>query len=104
VRLLLVALLLAAPLSAQRGNDQAGSWVTEIVGGAGADLFARGPWITPVIRRSSWRRVVFATALSLIYEYPIEMWNDQQNAGRLGDVGQRLVGTVLVELVDAALR
>ena len=98
-----VALPVASPAHAQRAVPVS-SWVTELGAGAGADLFARGPWINPSWRRSFIGRVTIATGLSLVYEYGVEPWNGQTNAARWQDAGQRLVGTLAAELVIAGVR
>jgi hypothetical protein len=80
------------------------SWITELGAGAGADLFARGPWINPTWRHSLGARLGIATGLSLVYEYGIEPWNGQTNAGRWRDAAQRFVGTLAAELTIAGIR
>ncbi|MGH7528788.1 MAG: hypothetical protein ACREMN_00250 [Gemmatimonadales bacterium] len=77
------------------------SWITELGGGAGADLFARGPWMDETWRQRAERRIAFATMLSLLYEYVVEPWNGQTNAARWQDAGQRFVGTLAAEVVGA---
>lgn len=92
----LIVSLVGTPLSAQRAVPVS-SWVTELGAGAGADLFARGPWINPPWRRSFVGRVGIATGLSLIYEYAVEPWNGQTNAARWQDAAQRFVGILAME-------
>lgn len=101
--LVLAALLCATPAQAQRPVPVS-SWVTELGAGAASDLFARGPWINPTWRRSFIGRVGIATGLSLIYEYAVEPWNGQTNAGRWQDAAQRLVGTMATEALIAGVR
>ena len=96
-------LLLAKPVAAQRAVDVS-PWVTELAGGAVADLFARGPWIAPSWRRSFVARVGLATGLSVVYEYVIEPWNGQTNAAVWQDVAQRFVGTIALEGAIALTR
>ena len=93
-----IAPVLGTPLAAQRAVPVS-SWVTEIGAGAGTDLFARGPWINPLWRRSFVGRVGIATGLSLIYEWPIEWWNGDTNCCRVSDVKERLVGTLGAEVL-----
>lgn len=95
MRLAFIFLLFASPAAAQLGSKY--EWPTELAGGALADLVARGPWMTKKVRHSPLARVTFATALSLTYEYVIEPWNDQTNAGRWQDVAMRFVGTLACE-------
>lgn len=71
-------------------------WPTELIGGAVADMVARGPWMAESVRRSPAKRVAFATALSVAYE-GIEAWNGQANALRWEDVAMRFVGTLAFE-------
>lgn len=96
-------LSLGTPAVAQRPVPVS-SWVTELGAGAGADLFARGPWINPSWRRSFVGRVGIATGLSLLYEYAVEPWNAQTNAARWPDAAQRLVGTLALEALWAGVR
>lgn len=91
---LVILLVVARAAPAQRNI---GSWATEIAAGAAADAFARGPWIASSWRRSAVARVGLAVGLSAAYEFAVEPWNGQTNAGRWQDVAQRFVGTLVLE-------
>lgn len=80
------------------------SWVTELAAGGGVDLVLRGPWMDQDWRSSTARRVLFGTSVSLLYEYVIEPWNGQVNGAKWQDAGQRLVGTLGMEVLGALIR
>jgi len=104
VRALAFALLLLAAPVVARAQVKVSSWATELVAGAGLDLAARGPWMAESWRESAVLRVTWSTSASLVYEYAVEPWNGYTNAGRWQDVGQRLVGTLALELLAKVLR
>ena len=70
------------------------SWPIEIIAGGSLDLALRGPWISESYRKSPARRIALSTGISLMYEYIVEPANNQANAGKWQDAGQRLVGTL----------
>ena len=80
------------------------SWVTELIAGGGVDIALRGPWMDREWRSNAARRVLFGTSVSLIYEYIIEPWNGQVNGAKWQDAGQRLVGTLGIEVLGMLLR
>jgi hypothetical protein len=61
--------------------------------GAGLDLLARGPWVSPSFRNAAWKRVALTTVVAVSWEVL-----EAADARRDGDIGRPGYGFGLLDI------